>query len=160
MSALLEWPASACNYSTDLQVHLPSRLSTNKIVFIKSVKTNLSLNTIKDDICYSLNTYCTVTHLHNKTSGLPLPLIKITFEDNEMTQLCLRDGIYILCNRYSCSPSRICKVARSFNCQQFGHIARLYVNSPHCIQCGKWYFLDDSSLLSCRYPPDCANCES
>ena len=157
--ALLEWPASAFNYSTDLHVHLPSRSSTNNIIFIKSVNTNLSENTTKEDICNSLDTYCSVTGLYNKTSGLPLPVIKITFEDNEMTQLYLRDGIYILGNRYCCSPKRICKVVRCFNCQQFGHIARLCLDAPHCIQCGKWHFSDESSL-SCSNPPSCANCGS
>ena len=68
--ALLEWPVTAFNNSPNLHLHLPSR--------------NL------------FHSKCSVIRLYNNRTKLPLPIIKITFEDHCVTQNCLLNGVYIL----------------------------------------------------------------
>ena len=141
-------------------MHLPSRKSSSNTVYVKSVKTCLSVDVIKSDISNSLNSDCFITRLLNRITKHPLPVIKITFNDRESAQLCLRNGNYILGNHFQCHPKRIYKVVRCFNCQQFGHIAKACLNAPRCVQCCKWNYSDDSYQLLCYNPPCCANCNS
>ena len=151
--ALSEWPVTAFNNSPNLHLHLPSRNTANNTVFVKSVKTNIPEEVLSSDISNSLHSKCSVIRLYNNRTKLPLPIIKITFEDHCVTQNCLLNGVYILGVHFTCLPKRFCKIVRCYDCQQFGHIAKACLNPPRCVQCGKWHYSNDSPVLMCTDTP-------
>ena len=158
---LREWPESAFNNSSNLHVHLPTRVTTNHAIFVKSINTHHSEDDIENDIFNSLSTLCIVKRLFSNKSHLPLPVIKITFEDLSISKLCLQKGLAILGHNYTCSPKRIYKIIRCFKCQQFGHISKSCLNSSRCLQCGGCHDSDDdTNTFVCSKPPCSHNCGS
>ena len=94
--AFSDWLSDASHYSPELNVHLPSRISTNNIIFVKSINTKFSEEEIALYIPNSLKAQCTVKRLDNNKSLQPIPVIKISFEDYSDVKNCISNRIYIL----------------------------------------------------------------
>ena len=84
-----------------------------------------------------------------------MPVIEVKCSPESAVKLLRAKDIAI--NGHSCYiVKQNTVVYRCYNCQQFGHVARLCTNSKRCINCAA----EHSSEIYCTAPSVCSNCKA
>ncbi len=151
--ALEDWPKGAFD-SDVVSPHPPAALNTEQTVVVRSVSTKLATSKIESAITKELQTQVKVHRLHNRVTGDPFPIIKVTTNKTVATSL-IQNGITFLNNKYCCEPLHRTKIIRCYHCQHFGHCASSCKYKAACRNCAGSHPHSDL----CTLPPKCVNCE-
>ncbi|MEW8547196.1 MAG: hypothetical protein AB2693_27105 [Candidatus Thiodiazotropha sp.] len=151
--AVKDWPEVVFNTG-----EVPHRPTENKVNFMKNVDTNLSDKQIGEILTKAGIKYSQIKRLHYRFHKGRMPVVKLlhpTVEDKKAAQSQkVRIPISFQGRHAYVEPQKNC-IVRCFNCQRFGHTARLCNYEKRCEKCGLSDHLGDicgSQVFSC------ANC--
>ena len=96
------------------------------------------------------------------TADKPIPIVKLTVDDQAERELLLKEGLKIFHQIFRCQPPRSKpEPLRCFKCNAFGHLARNCKNDPKCGVCGggeKDCPSATSPKTMCQNNTRCSNC--
>jgi len=156
VNAIRKWPKEA--FGGNCEAHSPKYSSQETTAFLKNTSNSVTETTIEE----ILSKHCKVKkvqRLFSRETARPLPVVKVVFSSNsdleKATKLNLHiksvngKGVYI-------EKSRCFRIIRCYNCQEFGHIAKLCKKSEKCENCGS----TEHRERNCKENSKCANCEA
>lgn len=132
-------------------------------VFIVNVSTQVGTDIVKAEVekvikgkCVNKSSHCdikVVQRLTSHNSGRPLPVIKVVGSITVINSLIQAKDI-IVAGKVCSVVRRKPVIYRCYNCQRFGHIAKVCNRHKRCINCGR----NHTNEGYCTAPVACANC--
>ena len=135
--ALKQWPDQAFG-SNNIKAHTTAD-KKKSVLIIRNIPRNITDSDLAHHIESSSGEKPSIRRFKNRRTNQLMPLAELNFSTycpNIVDKL-LKEGLQIGSRKLPCEPRRTARVLRCYNCQQFGHVAKVCNNQKVCVDCAQ-----------------------
>lgn len=153
---LKNWPVGAFDTNSD-QVVVHTQSQSPRCV-LKDVSPYVSEDNLTNTILTQTGLKVRCRRLRYRDTNKPLPVVVATLESNRALQVLFTADLVVSGKRITIQAYRTKRniPTRCYNCQGFGHIARLCTKAASCENCGESH---TSIGGCCNKVKKCSNCQ-